>query len=157
MPAGFWHDAEIVRHDLVLRWKRFTMMRDVPNSVRDMDIDVAWNYMIEGLIVRATGHVLGEQLPSHTETAVGYAHFEAPATWWQHVKYQHGHRWWLKPLAKRRPARMTAKTKQVTLTATWENMAAYPWADVATIAPQRWVGDPVRLTWMTSSMDWDAT
>jgi hypothetical protein len=137
-----------------LTWKRFTAIQVIPECLRNAELDLVLNWAVEQMVIRAVGHVLGEKLPSHTETATGFAHFEAPATWWQHVKHQHGHRWWLRLLVRRRPVRMAAEVRRVTLAATWENMAAYPWAELATIAPNVRLGDPVRLTWMTSSMDW---
>lgn len=149
-PTG----ATATRNGLVLTWKKFAMARTIPECVRDMEIDVGYDWITESMVMYARGHVLGEQLPSHTETATGFAHFEAPASWWQHVKHQHGHRWWLRALARRRPVRMAAEVKRVELTATWENMAAYPWQTYATRGADRWLGSAVRLTWLTSSMDW---
>lgn len=147
--------ATAIQDGVVLAWKKFAMMGAVPGCVRDMKIDVCDDWMVEQMVVRATGFVLGEQLPSHTETATGFAHFEAPASWWQHVKHQHGHRWWLRPLVRLRPVRMAAEVKRVELTATWENMAAYPWQTYATRGADRWLGSAVRLMWLTSAMDWE--
>jgi hypothetical protein len=144
-----------VQEGVVLTWKKFAVARTIPACVRDMKIDVEYDWMMESMVMRARGYVLGEQLPSHTETATGFAHFEAPASWWQHVKHQHGHRWWLRSLVRWRPVRMAAEAQRVELTATWEQMAAYPWNESITRLPTDWVGDPVRLSWLTSSLDWE--
>jgi hypothetical protein len=144
------------REDLVLTWKRFAVHQSVPACVRDAKVEAVFDYIFEGMVIRATGHVLGQQLPSHTETATGFAHFEAPATWWQHFKQQHGQRRGMRLLVRKRPVRMNAEVRRVTLTATWENMAAYPWAEIATIVPGGRLGEPVRLTWLTSSLNWES-
>jgi hypothetical protein len=154
MTDGSAPDAGITQHSLDLTWKRFTAQRAVPACVRDMDIKAVHNLILDDMVIQASGYVLGEQLPSHVETATGFARFEAPASWWQHFKHQHGHRWWLRLLVRRRPVRMAAEVRRVTLTATWENMAGYPWAEYTTLAPNGRLGDPVRLSWLTSSMEW---
>lgn len=145
----------ITQHDVTLTWKRFAIHQAVPDCVRDANVEAIRDHIFESMVIRATGHVLGEQLPPHTETVTGYAHFEAPATWWQHFKHQHGQRRGLRLLVRKRPARMNAEVRRVTLAATWENMAAYPWADLATIAPRERFGEPVRVAWLTSSLEWE--
>lgn len=147
--------ANAMQREVVLSWRKFVMQNQIPDCIADADISVVGDHFTEGMIIRARGFVLGEKLPSHTETATGYATFEAPATWWQHVKHQHGHRWWLRLLVRRRPARMAVEVRRVDLTATWEQMAAYPWADLTTAVPQSFgLGRPVRLAWVESSLTW---
>ena len=146
--------ANAMQKEVVLSWRKFVMQNQVPDCIADADISVVADHFTEGMIIRARGLVLGEKLPSHTETATGYATFESPATWWQHFKRQHGHRWWLR-LFVRRPVRMAVERRSVTLTATWKHMAAYPWADLTTVIPEAFnVGRPVRLSWVESDLTW---
>lgn len=138
---------------VTLTWKKFAAKATVPDCVDDMDIQVAIDQLIGAMVIRMKGHVLGEQLPPHTETATRATTFEAPASWWQHFKQQHGHRWWLRRLVCRRPVRTTEETRRLTLTTTWEHMATYPWAEHTTVMPPRF-GGPINQRRLTASTDW---
>lgn len=102
-----------------------------------IDAAVEFDGFFDEYLMRFKASVYAEQLPSHTETRTVYV----PATWWQQLKYEKAGRWWLRPLVRRRPVRQ----KPITLTATWENLAAYPWMALRTPPPE-YVGAAVRLT-----------
>lgn len=140
------------QHELVLVWRRLAVCRHISRALVENTVLDVRESVLGDLIVEAQAYVLGQRLPPHTETATATLRVPYPATWWQHVKYQFQHRWWMRRVAKWRPPRMTALVETHELTATWEHMEAYPWASYTRQTLPDRLGAPVRLRWMTSDL-----
>lgn len=121
---------------LTLVRKKFTQTLNIPAEMITMDSVESW--MTDTVLIRFKATLFGEELPTHTETA----YEQVPATWWQHFKHDYAERWWLRALVRRRPPR----ARTITLTATWENMAAYPWAELRSQPTPGYLGAAVRVT-----------
>lgn len=145
LPAP-WFGTE---RELTLEFRRLALCRQVSSlAVQSARVDVQ-EMVLGDLLYMLEAHILGQVLPPHSESATGRVTVTSPATWWQHLKYQHRERWWMRWLVRRRPPRMTTASNTVTVTATWQHMVAYPWAQYTTPPPQR-LGQPVQLRWMDS-------
>jgi hypothetical protein len=134
--------ATFEQHTLTLVRKKFAQVLQIPAEM--IDLSVSESYFTDSLLIRFKATIYGEELPPHTETV----HEQVPATWWQHFKYDYAERWWLRALVRHRPPR----ARTITLTATWENMAAYPWAQLRTQPTPEHLGAAVRLSWMTANL-----
>jgi hypothetical protein len=127
---------------LTLVRKKLTQVLQVPAEM--LAVDVTHSFFEDAFLVRLKATIYGEELPPHTETRYAYE----PATWWCHFKHTYADRWWLRAFARRWPPEM----KTITLTATWENMAAYPWAQLRTQPTPGYLGAAVRLTMPLTSI-----
>ncbi len=137
----------LTEQSVVLVRKKFAMVKHLPRPIiESAKIEVLTDLFVDEIALAIRAHVFGERLPSHTETRTTYV----PATWWQHLKQDKAARWWMRWLVRRRPVR----TEAITLTATWENMAAYPWADLRTRVPN-YLGAAVRLSFLSSALSTD--
>lgn len=139
-------DLTFEEHSLTLVRKRLSMTQILPRDLIEasIDADSMMSYFTDDVLLRFKAAILGEELPPATDTA----HEQVPLTWWDHFKADHAERWWLRSLVRRRPPR----ARTITLTTTWENMAAYPWAQLRTQPVPPSLGDPVWLSWMTSTV-----
>jgi hypothetical protein len=137
--------AAFEQRTLTLVRKKFSQVLSIPTEM--IDLSVVESYFTDSLLIRFKAVIYGEELPPHTETA----HEQVPATWWQHFKHDYADRWWLRALVRRRPPR----ARTITLTTTWENMAAYPWAQLRTQPTPGHLGAAVRLSWMTTDLSTD--
>lgn len=131
MPESPFNLTDLVR-------QRVSVYAKFPAEVLDsLTVEQQQSFIDDTIAVRVRALIYGETLPSHTETR----HAAVPASPWQHFKHDHARAWWMRPLAGRRPPLM----KQITLTATWQEMAGYPWASLKTQLPDS-MGPAVRLS-----------
>lgn len=132
-------------HQLTLVRKKFTAQLAISPEL--VELSTATDWLTDRLVMQARIHVFGEELPPHTETRT----VRVPDGWWQHYRHDHAEKRWMRRSIRKHPVRM----REITLTATWENMAAYPWADLRTQPVPGYLGAAVRLSWMTSELRWD--
>lgn len=107
--------------DRTLRLLAFAVRRHLADMPQSRDgatatANVHRDRAIEHMAVTLRTTVLAEELPPQTIRAYGTGehHFDIRATvgvpqwasWWQHCKATHRHRWWMAPIAKRRPPRV---------------------------------------------------
>jgi hypothetical protein len=128
---------DLSERSLTLVRKKIALTIGIPEEQIALSIDPAFQFITDTLTARLRTYLYGEQLPPHTETRTIYT----PATWWEQLKYEKAGRWWMRRLVRRHPVRQ----KPITLTATWENMAAYPWMQLRTPVPE-YLGAAVRLS-----------
>jgi hypothetical protein len=133
----------LAQDSVILIKKKLALMMTIPQPVvADLGVEALADWATDQLVLRLKTHILGEQLPSHTETAST----GVPATWWQHYKHDYADRWWMRRFTRRWPV----KTRTITLTATWEEMAGYPWHELRTELPM-YMGAAVRIPLGSSS------
>lgn len=130
------------QHTLTLVKRQFTEVIGVPAEM--LELDTAHGFFTATLMVRLRAAIYGEILPPHTETRTAYV----PDGWWQHYRHDHADRWWMRRSVRRHPVRK----RKIELTATWEHMAAYPWAQLRTQPVPGSLGDVTHLSWMTSTL-----
>lgn len=82
------------------------------------------------LWVRLQADVLTDHLPPEQVTESTSVTFQAPASWWQHFKAQHGSARWLSWLVRRRPVRYETEQKTVTVVVDLNRFRVFPQADV---------------------------
>lgn len=130
VPArAFWTDQDAAA-SRILQLMRLkvsgTMMID-PDCFDAVRIEEDIDYLARHLVLRFEGHVYGQRLANHVESR----DFDQPATWWDHWKLAHADTRWAGWCARRWPPTM----RKITLTATWENYAAYPTFKGVDLAP----------------------
>ena len=125
---------------LTLVREKLVMVTQLPQDFLDsVSVEVARNVLTDNIALRIKALVYGEVLPAHTVTDT----VPVPASWWQHFKQDHAYRWWLRGFVRWRPVRTT----DITLTTTWREMAAYPWAELRTLIPDDIdLGSAVRIS-----------
>ena len=96
-----------------------------------------------GLLVRLVSEVLRERFVSEVQTA----ELRVPATWWDHFKVDHGHRWFMRRFVRRFPVKWTVWSKRVY----FDLYNTYPNADVN--LPPGPLGRPI-IYETTSQSDW---
>ncbi len=96
------------------------------------------NYMRDSIIHRINAKVLGKDLPSFTETRTEV--FNSPKNPWQFFKDMYADKWFMRSIVKKWPVKFVKQ--KITLTATWDQWAVYPWLDKIPVSP-RW--QPVRI------------
>lgn len=90
-------------------------------------------------------YVLAERLPPETITQHVPVIWIKPATWRDHWKLAHGHRWWVHWWVRRRPARTVELRQTAGVTVNLQRYITYPKANLVTRGPE-WA--PVRVaTW----------
>lgn len=129
-------EPDLSVRSLTLIRKKIALTLAIPEEQIALSIDPQFNFLTDMITMRLKTYLYGEQLPPHTVTRT----VPVPATWWDHYKHAQAERWWLRALVRRRPPNM----KTITLTATWENIAAYPWMQLRTPVPE-YLGAAVRL------------
>lgn len=110
----------------------------IPEEQLALSVDPDFSFITNMLTVRLRTYMYGEELPAHTVTRTVYV----PDGWWQHFRHDHANRWWMRRTLRRKPLR----THAIRMEATWENMAAYPWAQLRTPVPEQRLGAAIRLT-----------
>ena len=84
------------------------------------------DHVYDCLVVQMRTNVLGTKLPPHTVTQREIV--QTPATTFQMFKARHASAWWARWFVDRWP--VVLQDHVVVLTATWEQMAIYPWQDL---------------------------
>lgn len=142
---------EVAEERLTLVRKRVAALSAVDRVILQdctMTAEATMSMVADQLWFTIRGYVLGEEMPSHTESCTRTITIEHPASWWDHFKHQHGGRWFMRRLVRRWPARMQVKSETGTWSVTWENMAAYPFARLRSPTPD-YLGQAVRIGWRT--------
>lgn len=89
------------------------------------------------LVILLRARIYGEQLPPVTRSHT----IQVPADWRQHWKEAHAGSWWASWWVRRHPPR----TKDATLTTTWENRAEYPFMRTRTHPVPDYMGQAVMV------------
>jgi hypothetical protein len=121
----------------LVRQKLSLMYGLSPDLVDEVSAEDLNSILARQIVLRIRGHVFGEQLPPHSETRS----IHIPDGWREHWRWDHRERWWMRGWVRRRPIRL----REVTITATWKNMAAYPWLSLRTQNLPYDFGQAVRL------------
>jgi hypothetical protein len=144
--------VDLRENALTLVRKRFGAYGTIPDCItQSLEVEEIRDHMLHGLLVRMRAEVLGEQLPPHEVTESKTVELGSPVSWWQHFKHAYADRWWMRRHVRKHPIRISVTTEKVTLTARWENFAAYPFSQLVTPAPA-YLGQPYHLRWVTTHM-----
>lgn len=109
------------------------VLDDLPKGIVDtqISVDPATEFVTRQLLFNLRAFVLKYRLPGHTVTKRVTVHWQAPASWWQHLKADYADSWWFGWFVRWRPVRMVSRCRSVRFRATWDDMAIYPWQAVA--------------------------
>ncbi len=123
--------------------RRIAVPRDaveqLPGVIYDINIHTGTTFdmLRDDLVLELNAHLLGRKLPSFEVTK--HHPYSVPKNPWQMFKDMYADKWFMRWLVARWPVKFI-KTK-VTLTATWEQWATYPWLEGVPVTP-KW--QPVR-------------
>lgn len=112
-----------------------------PSVAASVSLDTTTDMLTGNLIARICAYVQAQRLVTDTATESREVVVETPATTWQMFKATHASSWWLGWLVHRRPVRLTAHRREVTLTATWVGYATFP--DSTIVLDDKRLGSPV--------------
>lgn len=104
------------------------------------------------LVATLSAHVLGRELAPLTAEHTVEVTADVPADWWQHWKFDHQTRWWMRPFMRRWPPRLAGITRYVTLHGDVSRAALFPEANYLPRTDH--LGAPV-LVWQPP--EWSAT
>lgn len=132
---------------MLQRLKVATQQTISPSVAQSMKLDTWRDELLDALVYQLRAYVLAQHLDKHTEQRTEVVEFEVPDGWRQQWKQDHHDAagWVIRWLARRRPVRTRTLSRRVTLSATWDQYAAFP---EATIIVDDSLGAPVR--WLTS-------
>lgn len=128
----------------VFEWLKFQDREYIPTQMlsgvhyeQSIEQD-SLSFIRDQSLYRLNAMVLGKKLPSFTETRTEV--FNTPKNPWQFFKDMYADKWFMRGIVKRWPVKFVGQ--KVTLTATWDQWAAYPWLDKVPVSP-KW--QPVRI------------
>lgn len=115
-------------------------VEQLPGVIYDMKINTGTTFdmLRDDMVMELNAHILGRKLPSFAVTE--HKQISTPKNPWQHFKDMYADKWFMRWIAKRWPVKFNRQ--KVTLTATWEQWAAYPWLKNVPVSPS-W--QPVRV------------
>lgn len=130
----------------IFNWLNFEDRQAVPMDmlsgvIYDQSIqrdDSGMRFLRNEAIYRVNARVLAKELPSFSEQVTEVINM--PKNPWQHFKDMYADKWFMRAIVKRWPVKFSKQ--KVTLTATWDQWAAYPWLDKVPVTPN-W--QPVRV------------
>ena len=130
----------------IFNWLKFEDSQAVPMDmlsgvIYDQSIqrdDSGPGFLRNQAIYRINARVLAKELPSFSEQVTEVVNM--PKNPWQHFKDMYADKWFMRAIVKRWPVKFTKQ--KVTLTAKWDQWAAYPWLDKVPVTPN-W--QPVRV------------
>lgn len=117
-------DAHPGARDFLLHLRQEMYRMRLGGTLLTDGLDV--RYLAREAAYAISGHVLREDLPPVQAEVQRVVHVEvtqmSPATWRDHFKLTYGHRWWLRWLAARRPARIIERpqVRTVRITAAFD-------------------------------------
>ena len=130
----------------IFQWLQFEDRQAVPMDmlsgvIYDQTIqndDSGFRFLRDEAIYRVNARVLAKELPSFTETKTEV--LNTPKNPWQFFKDMYADTWFMRWIVKKWPVKYVKQ--KITLTATWDQWAVYPWLDKVPVSP-RW--QPVRI------------
>lgn len=122
------------------RWITREQVEQLPGAIYDLNIREGGviEMMRDQMLIELNAHVLGRKLPSFVVTE--HKPYSVPKNPWQMFKDMYADKWFMRWIARRWPVKTISH--KVTLTATWEQWATYPWLEGVPVSP-KW--QPVRV------------
>jgi len=128
----------------IFEWLQFQEARYVQNEMlpgvtyEQSIVKDSWSFLRDQSLYKLNARVLGKKLPSFTETRTEV--LNTPKNPWQFFKDMYADTWFMRWIVKKWPVKYVKQ--KITLTATWDQWAVYPWLDKVPVSP-RW--QPVRV------------
>lgn len=127
------------------------LSRYVAESLR---VDSPGSWMIDQaadtLLVQLQAEILAHKVVGSHVTAVKPFNVPVPDGWWQMFKREYRGRWWMRPILRRWPIRMTMIVRYGHMTVDVSHYNRFPDADIE--YPYR-LGDPIPYTTVTPEME----